>query len=214
MNRPPLWRRPASSVEEQVTSGGTRRMFREPLARPRRRGIELSSRTPSGESGTARSRGSVRRRTSLLGTCRGGWVTKPPGPDVERCRPGASPVPVTRRALATHTRKGPSSSCTHGPCTRTCTHAGCPEPGHAMCRHPHRPGGLSAVGIRPVPVDNQGSICGPPGDFRWNRKNVSANPCAPGSPGHRTSPTHSGNGERDSSETRVRTEEQSSAVTW
>jgi len=44
-------------------------------------------------------------------------------------------------------------------------------------------------------------------DFRWNRKNVRRSPCAARRAGHRTSPTHSGNGERDSSETRVQTED-------
>lgn len=41
--------------------------------------------------------------------------------------------------------------------------------------------------------------------FRWNQENVRGSPCAGCDPGHRTSPTHSGNGERDNSETRVQT---------
>src|SRR4051812_24931759 len=32
----------------------------------------------------------------------------PPGPESMSCRPGASPVPVNRRALGTHTSEGPS----------------------------------------------------------------------------------------------------------
>ena len=63
----------------------------------------------------------------------------------------------------------------------------------------------STVGIWAFSVDNQGGFCGRTGQFRWNQKNVPERSCAPGSRGHRTSPTPSGNGRRDSSETRVHT---------
>jgi hypothetical protein len=48
-------------------------------------------------------------------------------------------------------------------------------------------------------------ICGGRGEFRWNQENVDESPCAPTPAGHRTAPTPSGNGRRDSSETRVHT---------
>ena len=89
--------------------GGTRRMLAKSLARPSPRGHRTSP-TPSGKpgGGTARRRGSTRWRASLLGTHRGGWVTRPPGPewrDVDRER---HQYRSTGRALGTHTFEGPS----------------------------------------------------------------------------------------------------------
>ena len=63
----------------------------------------------------------------------------------------------------------------------------------------------STVGIWAFSVDNWGRFCGRGGQFRWNQKNVPRSPCAPPPGGHRTSLTPSGNGRRDSSETRVLT---------
>ena len=101
-----LWTTRCRSVNNSATSGGTRRMSAKPLARPAREGIELLPRTPATESGTAPRQGSVRRKTGLPEDRRGGWVTKPPGPESRSSRPGASPVPVTRKALGTHTSEG------------------------------------------------------------------------------------------------------------
>ena len=102
-----LWTRRCPSVDHGATSGGTRRMFATALAPPRRQGIELLPRTPATESGTARRRGSARRKPGLPGGRRGGWATKPPGPESRSSRPGASPVPVNQ--------KGPWNSYFRGP---------------------------------------------------------------------------------------------------
>ena len=103
-----LWRTGTSSVDEPVNFGGTRRMFRKALARPVREGIELLSRPPATGSGTARRRRSTRERTGLPGSDRDGEMTAPPGLEKSGSRPGASSVPVNRRALGTHTLEGPS----------------------------------------------------------------------------------------------------------
>lgn len=94
-SEPFLWIEEVASVDEPATFGGTRRMSAKGLARGVREGIELLPRPPETEGGTARRRGSTRRRTSLLGTRRGGWVTRPLGPEWTSSRSGASPVPVT-----------------------------------------------------------------------------------------------------------------------
>ena len=61
------------------------------------------------------------------------------------------------------------------------------------------------MGFGAQAVEDEGDFCGAPGDFRWNQKNVRESSCAVILAGHRTSPTPSGNGRRDDSETRVHT---------
>ena len=61
------------------------------------------------------------------------------------------------------------------------------------------------MGIGAPAVEDAGRICGATADFRWNQKNVRASSCAVIPGGHRTSPTPTGNGGRDDSETRVHT---------
>jgi len=103
-----LWTMRVASVDDQVSFGGTRRMFRKGLAHLVREGIELLSRPPATGGGTARRRRSIRERTGLPGRDRGGEMTTTPGPEEKGSRPGASSVPVSRRALGTHTLEGPS----------------------------------------------------------------------------------------------------------
>jgi hypothetical protein len=71
------------------------------------RGHRTSPTPPATESGTARRRGFVRRRTSLLGSRRGGWVTKPPGPGLEERSTGS--------VASTGHQKGPWDSYSRGP---------------------------------------------------------------------------------------------------
>ena len=66
-----------------------RKLLRKTLAGLGFQDIELLPRTPSGESGIGRRRRSVRREASLLGTCRGGWVTRPPGSGATTDRSGS-----------------------------------------------------------------------------------------------------------------------------
>ena len=83
------------------------------------------------------------------------------------------------------------------------------------CRRDAAPGGaavrsstgaVETCGIGPATLwtESHGSV-EQSDQFRWNRRNVGESPCAPDSAGHRTSLTPSGNGRRDSSETRVHT---------
>ena len=89
-------------------SGGTGGLSAEPLAPGPDPGIELLPRTPATGSGTARRRGSTRRSTSLLADHRGGWVTRPLGPEPTSVSTGSVTGTGHRRALVTHTHKGPS----------------------------------------------------------------------------------------------------------
>ncbi|CAI9411153.1 hypothetical protein HIDPHFAB_01479 [Nocardioides sp. T2.26MG-1] len=151
------------------------------------RGHRTLSRTPARESGTARRRGSTRCRTSLLGQRRGGWVTRPLGPEWKGCRSGASPVPITRRAPCDSYSRGalhlfrPPTPRPPGERTRRLG-------GHPACRcaDSRSAGSRSAVGIWAISVDDRAPICGGPGQFRWNQQNVARIPCAVWSRGHRT----------------------------
>ena len=81
-------------------------MFGKGLARRCVEGIELLPRTPLGESGTARRRGSIRR---------GNPPQQPgdadAGTGVEELSTGSIIGPVARRALVAHTYEGPSPIC-------------------------------------------------------------------------------------------------------
>ncbi len=97
----------AHSVDNDGLFGIHRKQFPKRVVRTRLDGIELSYALLR-ESGIGRSRRSVRRFASLLEKRRGGRVTRSPGSDARTGSIGASPMPVNRRALATHTREGPS----------------------------------------------------------------------------------------------------------
>ena len=99
--------------------------------------------------------------------------------------------------------KGPCDSYSRGPFVhfRPLRRAG---PGGRAHRAEERQS-RSAVGISAFSVDGKPPICGGRGQLRWNQENVGESSCAPTSAWHRTAPTPSGNGRRDSSETRVHT---------
>ena len=97
-----------TSVDRPANFSGTRSLFAKGRARPLVEGIELLPRPPATGGGTARRRRSGRERTGLPGSDRGGEMTAAPGPEEKSGRSGASSVPVTRRALGTHTLEGPS----------------------------------------------------------------------------------------------------------
>ena len=98
--RAPLWRTRRARETRRETCPKA-------LAEPAPDDIELLPRTPPGERDRSERR-SVRRSTSLLEGRRGSRVTRLPGSERGRDRSGASPVPINRRALVTHTHKGPS----------------------------------------------------------------------------------------------------------
>ena len=193
--RPPSVEHGGGSVEQQVSFGGTEGMSAPGLARRIRQGIELLSRPPATGGGTARRRGSTRSRTGLPGSDRGGWVTRPLGPETTSVSTGS--------VTGTGHLKGPCDSYSQGPFAyfRWCRGSGlkalAPQP--PMAQFP------STVGIWSLSVENRHLFCGRTGQFRWNQKNVPESSCAPRSRGHRTSLTPSGNGERDSSKTKVHT---------
>ena len=97
----------AGSVEQPVNTGGTGRMSTKALARPIRQGIELLPRPPATGGGTARRRGSTRDRTGLPGRDRGGWVTRPLGPETTSVSTGS--------VTGTGQLKGPCDSYSQGP---------------------------------------------------------------------------------------------------
>ena len=94
-------------MEQRGSSGGTRGMFRQALAHPIREGIELLPRPPATEGGTTRRRGSTRGRTGLPGRSRGGWVTRPLGPETTSLSTGS--------VTGTGHLKGPGDSYSRGP---------------------------------------------------------------------------------------------------
>lgn len=65
-SRGDLWMTGGRSVDERAGFGGTRRMFRKALARPRRKGIELSHALPQGSAGQLGDEGPYGVITSLL----------------------------------------------------------------------------------------------------------------------------------------------------
>ena len=133
-------------------------------------------------------------RTSLLGDGRGGWVTRPLGPETTSVSTGS--------VTGTGQLKGPCDSYSQGPFAHF--RAGRSERWPAP-RPPDRQS-RSTVGIWAFSVDEPGSLL-------WTNRPISVEPeecfakalAHPVRRGHRTSLTPSGNGRRDSSETRVHT---------
>jgi hypothetical protein len=114
-NRPVLWTTRPASVDDPVEPEVCGKKSRKTLVGLGIRGIELSSRTPSGESVIGRRRRSVRRSTSLLDEGRGGQVTGPPGSEATSDGPGASPVPVAGEPPDHGLAPGPSGAPPEGP---------------------------------------------------------------------------------------------------
>ena len=102
-----VWTTGHVAVEQPGSLGGTEGMFAKALARGFREGIELLPRLPATGGGTARRRGSTRLRTGLRGSDRGGWVTRPLGPETTSVSTGS--------VTGTGHLKGPCDSYSQGP---------------------------------------------------------------------------------------------------
>jgi hypothetical protein len=203
---------------EPTGSGGTGGMFPPGLARRSRQGIELLPRDPATESGTARRRGSTRCAPACWGVAQrlgdevaGTGAEERVDRKRHRYRPPEGPLRlILARALhlCVATLCGPGQPRN----VRRVPDAGGRDRGRSPSGGVHPQEWRSTVGISARSVDERVSICGATGDFRWNQENVPGGPCAPVPAGHRTSPTHSRKGGRDSSETRVRTAGRPAAV--
>lgn len=104
-----LWTVGRSTVDDDRGRGGTSGLSAPTLAPDSRQGIELLPRTPATGSGTTRRRGSTRRSASVLEGHRGGWVTRPLGPEETSASTGS--------VTGTGHPKGPCDSYPQGPFT-------------------------------------------------------------------------------------------------
>ena len=192
--------------------------------------IELSSRTSSGESGIGRRRRSVRWPPSLLGE-----VPRRPGDgaagvggvgwiDRERHQ-YRSMVRAAGLPAEAHQRKGPCSSYLRGPFSHfrplpvvhpSLEPARRPTAGpravdvhdwdaELRCRSPTSTGAAVPVDGGPISVEERWPSCGRHAGTRSMSRKGPETPCGSGVPGHRTLLTHFLRGERDRSETKIRT---------
>ena len=170
------------SCGQPTNFGGTGGMFAESLARRISEGIELLPRPPGDREAGRLGDEDPHDVHQLAGAWRSGWVTRPLGPEETSASTGS--------VTGTGHPKGPCDSYPQGPFTISGScRAGCcrelRDPGETL--NPAQPWGKLArtCGVR-------AAICGTPGQFRWNQKNVSESSCAAVRGGHRTSPTPSG----------------------
>lgn len=144
-------------------------------------------------------------RHQLAGAGRGGQMAGPTGSESRLDRAGSSSVPLKRRALVTHTHKGPS------PIYRVV------GPFPARAHRTPRAGAGTAL-VRTAFPQSAPDLCTSAPALWTTRRSLWSKvgfgrilemscrkPCDTWRQGHRTLPTHSLRGEWDSSETRVHT---------
>lgn len=198
-----LWTIGPRPVDDTRCLCRTEGMLPKGLARWRPDSIELSPRTPLGESGATRRRGSTRRGNPPQQPGDAGA-----GTGVEELSIGSITGPVNRRALVAHTCEGPSPISAR-PDRQGRRGTGLGEGEHRIQARPQvRTPSCGNVGW---PCGRRGPDCGRHADRREIPEIVGDSPCAGAFAGHRTSLTFS-SGRTGSAGKKIRTTGQLVAV--